>query len=128
MRYEATDVVIAVEEGPWPGPLGLEWDLPKSVTFECAPGHLSKTFATKPELDEFLAALGPLAFQSVRHGRGGMFTLSWRTLKLVCLDSGKRYEVKRETEHHYLIRDENGMMRAINRYTLIGYELRFKSE
>lgn len=86
---------------------------------------LKKTFMKRAELDAFLATLPPLAFQSILHGAATL-TLSWRTLKLVAKDGardgqfkkGERYEVKRETDHHYLIRDESGQMIQINRYTL----------
>jgi hypothetical protein len=98
---------------------------------------LKKTFMKRAELDAFLAELPPLAFQSILHGAAVM-TLSWRTLKLVAkgdaLDGqfkkGGRYEVKRETDHHYLIRDEGGRMISINRYTLYspGHLLHFNYE
>lgn len=85
---------------------------------------LKKTFYARADLDAFLAELPPLAFQSVTHGSATM-TLRWRTLKLHCIgftDSsfvrGKTYEVKRETQDHYLVRAESGDMIAVNRYSL----------
>lgn len=85
---------------------------------------LKKTFYTRAELDAFLSDLPPLAFQSVTHGAATM-TLRWRTLKLHCIgftDStfirGKGYEVKRETEHYYLLRGECGAMVSVDRYGL----------
>lgn len=86
---------------------------------------LKKTFDNRADLDAFLAELPPLAFQSVTHGPGKL-TLAWRTLKLHCIgfsDSafvrGKTYEVKRETEHCYLIRAEGGAMVSVNRYAMV---------
>lgn len=89
---------------------------------------LKKTFFTRTELDAFLAELPPLAFQSVTHGSAVM-TLRWRTLKLAPMGTvdgafveGSRYEVKRETEHHYLVRDMIGRMVKVNRYSLYSQE------
>lgn len=88
---------------------------------------LRKSFQKREDLDAFLAELPPLAFQSVTYGaEADVMTLKWRTLKLVAKDAGfegqfkkgERYEVKRETDHHYLIRDESGRMIQINRYSL----------
>lgn len=110
----------------------ISWDLVDPASEPTA--NLKKHFPNKASLDEFLSQLGPLAYQSVSYD-ADMLTLTWRTLKLICVDTdgewftaGGRYEIKRETETHYLIRDHDGLMRAVDQQTMLAYGGRFEVE
>lgn len=98
------------------------------------PPALKKHFPNKASLDEFLSELGPLAYQKVSYS-GDLITLQWRTLKLFCVNTdgewfrpGIRYEVKRETQGHYLIRCDKGLVRSVDRQTMLAYGGRFEIE
>lgn len=89
----------------------------------------AKQFATLAESKEFIDALPPCAIVKRRFNALGECTVDWEPLRLRLMgDPDKLYPVHRETEHAYLVRNEQGGMTKVSRYTLMGASQRFELE
>lgn len=94
----------------------------------------SKMFANLPAAREFAKSIGILAFESYTHTPFGGVKLSWRPLRVTVargktpgITHGRKYEVVRETEHAYLIRNDDAKFVKINRYTMVGGKAMFQT-
>lgn len=96
--------------------------------------NTSKFFANLPAAREFAAKQGILAFESYTHTPFGGVKLTWRPLRLSVargktsdITHGRKYEVLRETQHAYLIRNDASKFMKVNRYTMIGGKAMFQT-
>ena len=99
--------------------------------------HLKREFRNTVECDSFLATIVPAAY-SRKFGADRSITLTWRPMRLECFwlaegftgvdfTKDKAYEVLREVEDGYIIHDDKGKARRINRATMAAFGVRFKS-
>lgn len=94
--------------------------------------NLTKILPSLSEAREFASKLGILTLETYTMLKGGACRLTWRVLRLERskgkqegISHGRAYEVFRETEHAYLIRDDNGKVTKVNRYTMMGGRVMF---
>jgi len=97
--------------------------------------NLTKVLPSLAQAREFASKLGILTLEAYKIMQGGECRLTWRVLRLERskgkqdgITSGRSYEVFRETEHAYLIRDDDGKVTKVNRYTMMGGRVMFAAQ
>lgn len=95
--------------------------------------HQKKILPNMAAAKEFASKLGILTFESYTTMCDTRILLTWATLRVSpvmgrfdAVTMGRQYEVFRETEFAYLIRDDLKKVTKINRLTMMGGKAQFE--